>query len=104
MVSINAKENLSEDLKKFVENPQLGTRCQNLINKRKSQMELVQRAVSLEDKTKKMLQKVPEKKLSLKEKLENLQQEFFKEKTLLELKVKILEEEIVLKGCPGIKL
>lgn len=98
------KEGLSDDLKKFVENPQMGARCQKLINKRKNSMDLMQRAVSLEEKTSKMMLKVPEQKKTIRDKLENLKNEFFKEKSLLELKVKILEEEIIMKGCPGVKL
>lgn len=102
-LAVNGDINLdiNEDL---IVTPIMSRKCQELLKFREQRIKLRQKAQFLVKRVEKLLKNSPSQRKYLKKKLELVQSEIGQEIYLLTFQISSLEEDIVRKGCPGVRI
>ena len=87
-----------------ITDPMITLKCNHLFDKRAEKVELRQKAKGLLWRNRNLLQKTPVNKERGLNRLKYTSQRLKQEITILSLKISRLEEELIRKGCPGIRL
>ncbi len=88
----------------IITDPSISKTCEVLITKRKNKIKHRQRLSALAQRNQKLQGLTPIEKESVRKKLVSNLQSIKKEIILTNLKVRHVEEDIIRRGCPGIKL
>lgn len=92
------------ELNDVINDPSISFRCKELIKDRNTKITVKQKLKSLLKRNEKLLTKTPDNKKSAKGRLEVSYNEIKNEIYLLNMRIRSMEEDIVRKGCPGIRL
>ncbi|MBF0364000.1 MAG: hypothetical protein HQK50_00425 [Oligoflexia bacterium] len=82
----------------------INNRCQALVKDRDYRLQLKQKANALKKRVQRLQKNVPPKKIYLVKKLDYIMTEINQELHLINLQIVSMEENIVRKGCPGVKI
>lgn len=93
-----------QGVRDIIKDPALSYRCKSLLQDRNDKVKVKQKLKALMQKNKKLQSQTPENKKSLTAKLTLSENELTNMLSLTELQIKSMEENIIRKGCPGIKL
>jgi uncharacterized GH25 family protein len=88
----------------IITDPALSYRCKALLKQRKEKIKTKQKLKSMLQRNNKLLKQTPQNKKTLITKLSISKNEITNYLSLTKLKIKSMEENIIRKGCPGIKL
>ncbi len=88
----------------IITDPSISKTCEVLITNRKNKIKHRQRLSALAQRNQKLQVMTPDEKESIRTKLVQNLQSIKKEIILTNLKVRHVEEDIIRRGCPGIKL
>jgi hypothetical protein len=94
------EENYQQNI---IDDPKSGRRCDALLEKRLERIELKQRLKALIVRNKKLTAITPPEKKSLLLKLSTTHARLKREIKLSEIKIENMDEQLIRKGCPGIK-
>ena len=86
-----------------VTDPAISSRCENLAEKRQRKILHKQKLVALEKRNLRLQKVTPENKLTVRRELSTNLNQIRNELTLVLMKIEQLEEDIIRKGCPGIR-
>lgn len=92
------------DMSDIITDPSLSIRCKELIKDRAAKIQIKQSMKDLQNRNEKMLAKTPKHKRVVHSKLNLTYQELKNEIYLINIVIRNMEENIVRKGCPGIRL
>jgi hypothetical protein len=98
--SANAQSSMAD----LITDPSVSLRCKELIKDRNSKVLTKQRMKDLLKRNEKMITKTPRHKKTVLSKLRLAYQELRNEIYLINIVIRNMEENIVRKGCPGIRL
>lgn len=87
-----------------ITNPVIGNRCKAMLKKREEKQALRQKLSALRKRNDRLQKLTPKNKKLVKLMLIQNKRELIQEIELATFRIQNLEEEIILKGCPGIKL
>ncbi len=87
-----------------VTDPSISIRCQSLIKKRQDKITIRQKLEGLISRNRRLQKNAPKNKVTVKDKLQLNMKRLQRELTLTNLKIKSMTENVVRKGCPGIRL
>lgn len=99
----NAQSQVS-GTRNIITDPALSYRCKALLKERDEKIKTKQKLKSMLQRNAKLLKQTPKNKKTLIAKLSISKNEITNFLSLTELKIKSMEENIIRKGCPGIKL
>jgi hypothetical protein len=88
----------------IITDPSVTLRCKELIKERTAKVLIKQKMKDLLKRTEKMIAKTPRHKKTVISKLRLTYQELRNEIYLINIVIRNMEENIVRKGCPGIRL
>lgn len=100
-LNLIAQEQFTKDV---ITDPTVSFRCKHLIEERNEKISIQQRLNSLAQRNIQMLKQVPENKKQALMQLRMTKTQLNNEIRLSNLKVRAMEENIIRKGCPGMKL
>ncbi|MBF0206666.1 MAG: hypothetical protein HQK53_07230 [Oligoflexia bacterium] len=85
-------------------NPAISTRCRELLKYREERIRLRQKAQFLSRRIQRLQNEAPERRVYYKKKMDFIAIEVSHELHILNFQIQVIEEDIVKKGCPGIKI
>lgn len=88
----------------IITDPSITKKCEILITNRKKKVSHRQKLIALAKRNQKLQTQTPSEKESVRKKLIGNLQSIKREIILTNLKVRHVEEDIIRRGCPGIKL
>lgn len=88
----------------LINDPSLSLRCKELIKQRNQKIIVKQKMKSLIKRNEKLMSRTPVNKKTTMSKLRLSYQELRNEIYLINIVIRSMEEDIVRKGCPGIRL
>ncbi len=88
----------------IIEDPSVSIRCKEMIKVRNDKIHIKQKMSSLLKRTNNLMVKTPKKKKTSSLRLQLIKSDIKNELLLTSMLIKSMEEEIVRRGCPGIRL
>jgi uncharacterized membrane protein len=88
----------------IIEDPSVSVRCKEMIKVRNDKIHIKQKMSSLLKRTNGLMTKTPKEKKTSSLRLQLIKSDIKNELLLTSMLIKSMEEEIVRRGCPGIRL
>ena len=97
-------EGIAQDFQSIIEDPTVSLRCKSLLEERNEKIIYQQKLKNLLQRTKKLEKHSAQNRTSILKQIQINQTEIENDLRLTSMRIQSMEENIIRKGCPGIRL